>query len=282
MADEDVVVLYSGGTDSTCAAVLMAQRFQRIHLVTLDRAGFHQVEHSRKGAEMLARAFPSTTFVHRILRIDRLFTRVAFADYVSRIRRFGFFMLGNCTFCALSNHFRALAYCIEHGISHVADGVTRELPYLPSHMEKPIARLKEVYRQLGLEYHTPVYDFDIPREMSFFDRFLLPEEGKQGIVVDPDARTTGRYLHDLGILPTENIKGSSYDRGLQYRCFQYVLHNMVAFWTWLPRGKDYASYEARILDVYEDAILRFEPHLRALQTGGRTPALDGLFGSDPC
>lgn len=255
---EEGVVLYSGGSDSTCVAALMAERFGRLHLLTFDRYGFHHIERSRETVGALEERFPQVEFVHRILRIEKLFAHLAFRDYLARLRRFGFRMLQNCTFCALANHLRALAYCQEHGIVHVADGVTRELPLLPSHMEEPIQRLREMYASYGIEYHTPVYDFDVPPEIGFFDKLFLPEDGASGVTVDPALRTTGRHLHELGLMPTENIKGSALDRRRQYRCFQYILHNMVALYA-MPGGRDPEAYERQVMEIYEDVLQAYRP-----------------------
>lgn len=262
----EAVVMYSGGTDSTCAAALMAERFQKLHLLTFHRYGFHHIERSGARVAALAERFPGTEFRHRILRIDKVFAQLAFRDYLSRLKRFGFRMLQQCTFCALANHFAALAYCRQHGIRHVADGVTRELQLLPSHMERPIERMRELYRSYGVEYHTPVYDFDIPKEMSFFDKVLQSEDGRTGVPVEPGARTTGRHLHELGLMPTENIKGSALDRRLQFRCFQYVLHNTVAFYA-MPGASDHEAYQDQILEIYEDVLGRFEPDAALLEEG---------------
>ncbi len=255
---ESLAILYSGGTDSTCVAALMAESYRRIHLLTFDRSGFHQIQNTRLGAQRLIERFPEVHFEHRILKIDRIFNRLAFKAYLPRLRRFGLRMLQNCTFCALANHFRTLHYCLEHGIRVVADGATRELRFLPSHMVQPIERMRSLYAEYGIEYLTPVYDFDIPREIDFFDKLRMEKDGQEGVEVEPQQNTTGRHLHELGLLPSENIKGSALDRRLQYRCFQYVLHNMVAHV--VMRGpEDYPRYEREILEVYEDTIERFKP-----------------------
>jgi hypothetical protein len=122
-----------------------------------------------------------------------------------------------------------------------------------------------------------VYDFDIPREMNFFDKIFLKGDDR-GVELDPGRKTTGTYLHDLGIMPSENIKGSSIDRKFQYRCFQYILHNLVAFCVYLPaKGRDYTSYEHEILRVYEDGIRLLEPLLDDLAAGKRSGALQALI-----
>ena len=255
---EALALLFSGGTDSLCAAALMARRYREIHLLTFDRYGFHEIERSSLGAQRLRDRFPEVHFEHRIIKIDRLFTHLAFKNYLERLRKFGLMMLQNCTFCALANNFRALSYCLEKGNKVVADGATRELQFLPSHMEKPIQRMRELYAEYGIEYLTPVYDFDIPREIDFFDKLKMEKDGDKGVEVDPQGDTTGRYLFEQGLLPSENIKGSALDRQMQYRCFQYVLHNMVALIA-LPGTTDYPRYERDILALYEDAIGRFKP-----------------------
>ncbi len=256
---QTVAILFSGGTDSMCVAALMAEQYGNIHLLTFTRYGFHQIEKSGVAVQRLVEKFPEVRFEHRIINIDRLFSHLAFKNYLQRIRKFGLMMLQNCTFCALAHHFRALGHCLEHGIKVVADGATRELQLLPSHMEKPIQRMRALYAEYGIDYLTPVYDFDIPREIDFFDKLKMEKDGDSGVAVDPQERTTGRYLHGLGLLPSENIKGSALDRNMQYRCFQYILHNMVAQIA-LPGTQDYPRYERDILALYEDAIERFKPH----------------------
>jgi len=269
--EETLAILFSGGTDSTCVAALMAERSRRIHLLTFDRAGFHNIQNTTEGAKRLVERFPEVKFEHKILKIDRVFNRLAFQDYLPRLRKFGLRMLQNCTLCALANHFRALHYCLEHGIQTVADGATRELRFLPSHMEKPIERVRALYAEYGIEYLTPVYDFDIPREIDFFDKLRMEKDGEKGVEIEPQRRTTGRRLHELGLLPSENIKGSALDRRLQYRCFQYILHNLVAHIV-LQAPQDYPRYERGILDFYDDTIDRFKPGPDG--TGPLKPLLD--------
>jgi len=257
-AQEAIAILFSGGTDSTCVAALMAERSRDLHLLTFTRHGFHEIEKSATAVRRLVEKFPDVQFQHKIIDVDRLFSHLAFKNSVQRVRRFGLRMVQNCTFCALAHHFRALGYCLEHGIRTVADGATRELRFLPSHMEKPIEKLRALYAEYGIEYLTPVYDFDIPREIDFFDKLKMEKDGQTGVEIDPDGRTTGRYLHELGLLPSENIKGSALDRRLQYRCFQYILHNMVAHIV-LRAPQDYPRYEQDILEMYADVIERFKP-----------------------
>lgn len=257
-AQEPIAILFSGGTDSTCVAALMAERSRDLHLLTFTRHGFHEIEKSATAVQRLVEKFPDVQFQHKIIDVDRLFSHLAFKDYLQRVRRFGLRMVQNCTFCALAHHFRALGYCLEHGIRVVADGATRELPLLPSHMEKPIARMRALYAEYGIDYLTPVYDYDIPREIDFFDKLRMEKDGDTGVAVDPKDNTTGQYLFRLGLLPSQNIKGSALDRSMQYRCFQYVLHNMVAQFA-LAGLEDYPGYERGMVEFYEDAIERFKP-----------------------
>ena len=69
---EKVAILYSGGTDSTCAASILTEKFREIHLITFKRLGFSCLENSNYNVNNLKEKFPNTIFIHRIISIDVL------------------------------------------------------------------------------------------------------------------------------------------------------------------------------------------------------------------
>jgi predicted subunit of tRNA(5-methylaminomethyl-2-thiouridylate) methyltransferase len=248
-----VAILYSGGTDSTCTAAMISERFGSVHMLTLKRLGFYSIENTFRNVDILREKFPAVKFLHKIIDTDRLARYITRQDFARKIFRYGFFTLSNCLICGLINHFAALIYCLDNSISNVADGSTREWSFFPTHMEKIILELKSMYAEFNINYDTPVYDFNLPKHPRFIDKILPMDQLKDE---QEGQNTTGEYLFKLGILPFSNLKGSVIDHNMQPRCFQFVLHHIYVFWFFMARH-NYDDYEEIVLDFFKYSISRF-------------------------
>jgi len=236
--NNEIAILYSGGTDSTCVAYLMAERFQKVNLLTIQRFGFSSVDKSGRNVSPLSEKFPAVIFVHKILKADSLAEYLNYSHFFRNLSKYGFFTLSNCVICCLVNHFRVLIYCLENGIVNVADGVTREWPFFPSHMEPVIAQFRQMYSRFNINYLTPVYDFDVQPAFTFIDKIYSDQSLhiEEGDVQEHIAgRTTGRFLFEKGILPAPNVKGTWLDHNMQPKCLQMVLHHIFLRGYFMPR-----------------------------------------------
>jgi hypothetical protein len=266
--DQGVAVLFSGGTDSTAAAGLLAERFGEVHLLTMDRHGFHGAANSARNAALLAERFPDTRFVHRVLETTALGTWLATHRRWSHLRRHGFMTLQACGHCALANHVAGLAWCLHHGLTHVADGITYDWPFFPGHMDAVIERLRRFHQAHGLGYLTPVLHCAIDPPQRYIDKLGRAAPAP----LDPEIETTGRILRRLGLSDRESYKGTELDRRVQARCRQFVLPNLYIHWYFLPR-KDHAAYERAVLDYFEELIAQVDELVRAWREGGEHGAL---------
>jgi len=115
-------LLFSGGTDSTYTAVLMQDKYDKIHLITYDRFGFLNTKNSQNSALKLKRAFGEDKFVHRIINIDKLFREISYESYLGDILKYGFFLLLTCGLCKLAMHWQAIIYCLDNNVGEVCDG----------------------------------------------------------------------------------------------------------------------------------------------------------------
>ena len=251
----NIAILYSGGTDSTCAAAIMAKDFDIIHLLTFKRLGFFSIENSVLNSDKLKNKFKTKLLLHKIIDVDRLARFVYYQGYLKNIFKYGFFSLSNCGLCALINHIRTAIYCLDNGLKDVADGINREWPFFPGHMEEIIGELKKMYSEFDIVYHTPVFDLVLPSEPVFLDKIKgsLNPISSNRIPSDNKGETTGKYLYKLGILPEENVKGTALDRRMQARCFQFVLHNIFVYWYYMP-DHSYRDYEKTTLLFFQDKI----------------------------
>ena len=105
---KEIAVLYSGGTDSTCAAVLMLEQFECLHLLTYERFGLFHTENIGTNVKALREKFGEQRIKHIFINIDKLFKEVSYAKYWQTLINFGFLMLTTCGLCKLAMHIRTV------------------------------------------------------------------------------------------------------------------------------------------------------------------------------
>jgi hypothetical protein len=275
--DRGVAVLYSGGTDSTASAALLAERFDEVHLLTFDRHGFHDAGNSGRNVALLAARFPDTRFVHRVLETSALGAWISEHKRWKHLREHGFMTLQACGHCALANHLAGLAWCQRHGLGHLADGITHDWPFFPGHMDSVIERLRALHASFGVRYLTPVLHCEIDKPLRYIDKLtgaVAPEP-------PPEADTTGRILQRLGLSQRANYKGTDQDRKSQAHCRQFMLPNLYIYWYYLPR-KSWGDYEQAVLAYFEALIAQATEAMRAhLERGEHAELFAFLDQAEP-
>jgi len=242
-------LLFSGGTDSTCAAAVLAKEdFREIHLLTFFEEGTKGSPMPLGNAEKLRAHFPHTTWHHRAISTDKIVRHLAYENYFRNLLSHGTFLLAMPGFSTLSWHIAAIAYCKKEGITVVGDGLTRELMHFPGHMDAVIRVFSGLYEAFGIRYVQPVRDWEVPPDRQFLDRLLIDHHLSAD--TPPTARTTGNYLYRLGIFSEPNVKGTATDRRMQHDCYPFVLFNIFVFWLWLPL-LGYKRYERGIVSLFE-------------------------------
>jgi len=172
---KELLLLFSGGTDSTYTAVLMSKRYERIHLVTYDRHGFINIKNSEKSASLLKDRFGQDRFVHKIINIDSLFKKISYSNYFKDMIKYGFFQLSTCGLCKLAMHWQSIIYCLDNNIKDVCDGSNREMKTDSSQDEEIIKEMKLLYEEFELFYFDPVFNETRQvREKTNFDLKLSP------------------------------------------------------------------------------------------------------------
>jgi len=246
----EIAVLYSGGSDSTCAAALAAEKFERVHLLTYKRFGISFAENSLLNAQKLKDKFGKEKITHSILDVDKLCRHVSYSKYLYYAKKYGFFLL-TCGPCKLTLHLRSLIYCLDEHIGCVCDGANKNMAGIfPDQMQEVIDSLRELYLSYGIKYITPVFDFDYPENIGWADKLGLKELFELDTPDGNDAggMTTGKALFNMNILPAENVKGTKLDQKMQIRCFQFILFHIFANGYYVP------IYG---LDKYREAFMRF-------------------------
>ncbi|MBI3556001.1 MAG: 7-cyano-7-deazaguanine synthase [Deltaproteobacteria bacterium] len=231
MPNSACALLFSGGTDSTCAAALAAESFSEIHLLTFSEHATRYSPVPTARVRELQAAFTKNRFQQVILSNDRVLRYLCYHGYLRSVLQFGFYNLATPGLSSLSWHLLTIHYCLQHRIKVVQDGLTRELMHFPGHMDFFVAKLKCLYAEHDLRYENPVREWPTPYDQQFLDRLLVDYRGvppaKPG---SPTGTTTGDYLHKLGLSPAKNIKGTRLDHLTQHDCYPFVLYNILCFW----------------------------------------------------
>ena len=254
VSPSSVAVLYSGGTDSTCTAALMADQFKKVHLLTFyeHATRFSPVPH--KNIALLGKRFPKTDFEHAYLSVDKLVKYFWYENYLKHLRENGFLVLSTCGFSTLSWHVRVIIYCLEHNITQVADGLTRELLHFPGHMDPIIHEFKHLYKTFGITYKNPVREYPVPEDQQFIDKLIVNRHGGEYVLGDTLAtqrKTTGQYLYSIGLFEKPNLKGSRKDFDMQHDCYPFALYNILAFWGYLS-VEPYESFSERVHKIMKE------------------------------
>jgi hypothetical protein len=276
---KDCVILYSGGTDSTCTAALMAGDFSRIHLLTFYQGSKKHPCGINNNIHSLERKFPQHKFIHKIIPTTKLVKFISYQHYFRYLCKYQWLVLSTCGFTTLSWHINAIVYCLNNHIETVADGLTKELMHFPGHMDAVIEIFRKLYGEFGIKYINPVREWEIPLDRQFIDRLIVDQHGYFFPEEEAQAakkRTTGQYLYGLGILPNPDIKGSAIDRKMQYDCYPFVLYNIMVFWIYLNfRPYEYLCNKMKCL--FEEKVNDLRILLREYVTRGQESQLSGLL-----
>ncbi len=265
MNKEEVLVLFSGGTDSTLTAALMAEKFSKVHLVTYERFGFFSIKNSEFNVKKLRQKFGEDRFTHQIIRIDNLSKYIFYERYLRNFIKYRFFLLSTCGLCKLAMHIRSILFCLDNKISNVCDGANKGMYMFPAQMKSVVGEIISMYKEFGINYDTPVFELENPEGLEFTDRLNLEKVLPALKDTEKDSgkirQTAGHKLFELGLMPLENVKGTKIDKKMQARCFQLILFNIFVFWYYM-HGRTYEQYEQATLRFFKDKIRFFSGLIR--------------------
>lgn len=271
----ECLLLYSGGTDSTAAAALVARQHSVVHLITCWEIGTRSSPMPTENVRRLKERMGESKFTHVSINTDALIRRLSYTDswrgYLKSVFRHGLFNLATPGMSSLSWHLAAIHHALAlraqgHKITHVYDGMTRELLHLPGHMPSIRQLFKTLYVEYELEFSSPVIDFEVPPDQRFTDRLIVD---RHGFAARPELtqtiRSTGRLLQELGIFPHANVKGSLFDHRMQHDCYPFVLYNMLCFWWW-SKLMPWPKVEERLCRLFTERIADGREILRSTKS----------------
>lgn len=190
-------LLYSGGSDSTLAAIRLLERHPRLTLLTMSHRGHVGSELIDQQVLRLGRYLGDPERLEHVhLPVDRLFRFLSYERYLGHLRRYRSFMLSVCGLCKLAIHWRALLYCREQGVARIADGAVRSMSAYPAQNERVmLGPMRDLYREHGIQYDNPVFDEDLEVPRALYELRYHRRVNIKGTAEDLQASCTMQRLH---------------------------------------------------------------------------------------
>jgi len=178
LKNNEIALMFSGGVDSTATAVMLAEHYDKIHLVTY-RNGYGHYYHHRTAdrVDELNRRL-GDKFVYSAITIkdyfDEILVNSVIRDYKQYRSGFIWFMG-----CKMSMHMRSAIYCLEHGLPRMTDGSNSDTDEMVEQALLSLSLIQFFYEDHTVDFGTPVYE--VRREDS---RRAIKELGlKMGVQV---------------------------------------------------------------------------------------------------
>jgi asparagine synthetase B (glutamine-hydrolysing) len=170
-AMNEISLMFSGGVDSTVAALHLAKTYDRVHLLTYSNGhghyGFGRAE--RRADELIARA--PGRFVYHFESVRELFRTLTVSSLAEDYARYQSAFIW-CMGCKLAMHTASVRYDRAHGISRHTDGSSADTSEMVEQMLISLSLVSHFYQDHGVAF-VPT-DYDLPRDAK---RELLKASG---------------------------------------------------------------------------------------------------------
>jgi len=176
--EKEIALMFSGGVDSTATAIMLAEHYDKVHLVTYKNGYGHYYHHrTRKRVDELNKAL-GDKFIYTLMSTKEYFDQIVvnsvLKDYAKYKSGFIWFMG-----CKMAMHMRSAIYCMENGLRYMTDGSNEDTNEMVEQMLISLTLIRFFYGNYGIHFGTPVYD--IERDES---RQLIKKLGlKMGVQV---------------------------------------------------------------------------------------------------
>jgi hypothetical protein len=189
----EVAVMFSGGIDSLLAAVLLAQEYDKVHLVTFDK-GYLEfgVKNNLPNVELLKEKVGADRITHQVVDIKDLHKAISVRFFFKERKKYNS-EIRWCVGCRLSMGIAAMIFALENSLVGYADGSNREqipsdtnLTGTAENYPSIVNAGKTFAQSYGVHFLTPTYDFggrELRRqklsEMGFAIDYLSQDHSKK-------------------------------------------------------------------------------------------------------
>lgn len=220
----EAAVHFSGGSDSTLVAAMLAEKYRRVHLLTYDRISFiGATDYTLDGVKRLQSIYGENRIQQRVFKIDRVHSYLCYQNYFQMLLQFKS-ATAAMTFSKLAMHLCSAAFAIKYNIETVADGSAHYMHMYPDQNERiALAPLKRFYQQFSIHHTSPVFNLQ---------------------------DSTDSILYDKGLSEHPEIRGTGWDKQVYY--MEQVLFAFFHKYYTSIHGDE--GYEKKLTALYENRL----------------------------
>lgn len=164
-----MVLLFSGGIDSMYAALKLAEKYDKIRLISFDNEYGHlKTNRVKKRAKELARLYPRK-FTLKTESIKKSFERIVINHLITDMKKYSS-AFNWCMGCKLAMQAHAINYAKKEGIKFISDGASSETSEMIEQSEYALDHIKKVYSKNGLKYINHYYDITRNEKRDFLKK----------------------------------------------------------------------------------------------------------------
>jgi len=159
---QKVSLFFSGGADSTYAAVLLAEQYDEVHLLSFTHDGISNTHKPKINADRLRERFGDRIVFH-LADSNEIWHRLYTADFAADREKYGAFLNSAvCECCYLSWNAVAAVYNKRNGIMYSAT-------------DEGIDVMRQFHAEYGVRFFMPVYN-EPETDVRLYEMGITPEK----------------------------------------------------------------------------------------------------------
>ncbi len=170
---KEIVVQFSGGIDSLYVAHLLAEKYDRVHLLTFNKGYLHFfLKANKKNVGLLRTIHGKDKFVYKILDIKNIFKEMAVKSFRETSKKYGNENAW-CIPCRASMSIMSVIYALENDIEEFTDGANWEqapdgekLLVTADNYPEFLDTIKSFAKDFYVKYFPVVYDLNTRKVMT--------------------------------------------------------------------------------------------------------------------
>lgn len=228
-----ISILFSGGPDSSLAALKALERADTVHLLTFHHKKMGKIGKHRKVAKEMQQLYGEKRVIGYEDDIEPLFNKFFFTGMQKRLFRYRtFYIPWICGACKLAMHIAAIRYNHAHQIKITYDGGNIEsAPYFLDQMEPYINGIKDLYHSYGMQYECPVYNIlDTDKETEKYGLTSTKNTKKEHVIFSTQhSCVNGLFVHAHARLYYKPLRGKNRTRDLSGKFLDEILNDCKTF-----------------------------------------------------
>ena len=157
--EKAISLMFSGGIDSSYAAIELAKEYDIVYLVTYSNGyGHFQIKRAKKRFNELNKRFPGK-FRFFYSSIKNIFEEILINGIDNDSKKYSSAFIW-CMGCKLSMHSQTIIFNKKKGIKFAADGSSQDTNELVEQSSFALSLISDLYEKNGISFKTPVYDIN--------------------------------------------------------------------------------------------------------------------------